>query len=774
MFKINLIYPVKIKFVLVLLLCCLQISAFSQKMGSWKAFFSYNNCEQLLQTEDLIYCLSEGSLFSVDKELESISAYTKINGLTDGIVKEIGYSKEFKTLVIAYDNCNIDLMKDGRIYNISDLKRKDISGKVVNQIYVEGKYAYFACDFGILVVDIPKTEIADSYIIGTNGEYESVTEVKILNDTIFALTANGIKKGALNDKNLADFSKWEKINIPTLENKKISRLCSFANHLILQTNNDIYNYHNGVCSLLRSADYLPVISDDTHLIIWANDSMHLYNDLFQIEYSTPLPMVNDMTYNAAKKEFWVTIEEFNGNSYLTKLIDGQISSNYRPNGPKSASVAFVKYDYDKIVVGSGGPFDIMALNTPGLVQICDNNEWIIAEDEDFPNGTKVDKIPFVDVLDAIIDPTDPRRVYVCGWRSLFEFYDNKPYKHYWTEVSALTPTGNSILIDGLFFDKENNLWMSNMLSPSPITVKKNNGEWQTLYYPELEMKETIKETYISEKGYLFAVCPRSGHGVFIANLNGTPFDERDDQHKFFTSFFDKDGNNVAPNTYRCIAEDKNNIIWIGTGSGPLLIQNQGDIFNPDFRISRVKITREDDANYADFLLADEQINAIVVDGGNRKWVGTTTSGLYLLSEDGTETLEHFTSENSPMSSNFIMDLALNEETGELMIATSTGLFSYMTDATTGKEDYANVYAYPNPVRENFDGVISVIGLVENSLVRITDAEGKVVHEDYSNGGTFTWDGKQMNGKKVSTGVYFVFATTDDGSSKMVTKIAIIR
>ena len=119
MFKINLIYPVKIKFVLVLLLCCLQISAFSQKMGSWKAFFSYNNCEQLLQTEDLIYCLSEGSLFSVDKELESISAYTKINGLTDGIVKEIGYSKEFKTLVIAYDNCNIDLMKDGRIYNIS-------------------------------------------------------------------------------------------------------------------------------------------------------------------------------------------------------------------------------------------------------------------------------------------------------------------------------------------------------------------------------------------------------------------------------------------------------------------------------------------------------------------------------------------------------------------------------------------------------------------------------------------------------------------------------
>ena len=173
-------------------------------------------------------------------------------------------------------------------------------------------------------------------------------------------------------------------------------------------------------------------------------------------------------------------------------------------------------------------------------------------------------------------------------------------------------------------------------------------------------------------------------------------------------------------------------------------------------------------------MADEQINAIVVDGGNRKWVGTTSSGLYLLSDDGTETLEHFTTENSPLSSNYIMDLALSKETGELMIATSTGLFSFMTDATEGKESYSEVYAYPNPVRETFDGVISVIGLMENSLVRITDSEGKVVHEDYSNGGTFTWNGRDKNGRKVSTGVYFVFAAIEDGSSKMVTKIAIIK
>lgn len=743
-------------------------------MGSWKAFFSYNNSEQIVQTNELIYCVSNGSLFYVDKEFESIKALTKIDGLSDGIVKQIGYSEEFNTLIIVYENCNIDLLKNGHITNISDLKRKDISGKSVNRIHVNGKFAYLSCDFGILVINLAKSEIADSYILGKNGEYEATYEVKILKDTIYALTPSGIKMGNLSKGNLADFSQWEQMSIPTLSEKKIRRLCSFSDQLLVECNNDIFTLNGNNCSLLRSADSLPIISDAGTLIIWANDTLHAYDKNLQISYSYPLPQINDVIYNKEKNEYWVTIEEFNGNSYLTKLVNGEIMDNYRPNGPKSASVAFVKYSYDKIVVGSGGPFDIMALNTPGLFQIYENNTWHTTEDGDFPEGTKIEKVPFVDVLDAIVDPADPRRVYVCGWRSLFEFYDNKPKHHFWTDITELTPVGNSILIDGLFFDKENNLWMANMLSLSPITVMKNNGEWQSLYYPELELKETIKETFISNDGYLFAICPRSGQGVFIADLNGTPFDERDDKHKFFPTFTDKDGNSIAPNTYRCIVEDKNNVIWIGTGTGPMLIQNQKDIFNPDFRVSRVKITREDDKNYADYLLADEQINAIVVDGGNRKWIGTTSSGLYLLSADGTETLEHFTTENSPMSSNYIMDLALNKETGELMIATSTGLFSYMTDATEGKETYNEVYAYPNPVRENFDGVISVIGLLENSLVRITDAEGKVVHEDYSNGGTFTWDGRHKNGKKASTGVYFVFATVEDGSSKMVTKIAIIK
>lgn len=759
--------------ILLFLFTLLQLPCHAQKMGSWKAFFSYNNSEQIIQTEDLIYCISNGSLFFVDKEFESVKGLTKIDGLSDGIVKSIGYSQDHNTLIIVYDNCNIDLLKNGEIINIPDLKRKDIPGKSANHIIVKGKYAYVSCDFGILVINIQKNEIADSYIIGEKGEYETVLEVKFLNDSIYALTSNGIKKGAVKGSNLADYSQWERVSIASLSNQKIRRLCSYANQLIVEANNKIFTLNGNETSLIKSADSLPVISDADQLMIWANDTLFTYDNNLKISNSTPLPQVNDMIYNSANNEYWVTIEEYNGNSYLTKLVDGKITSHYSPSGPQTASVAFVKYSHNKIVVGSGGPFDIMALNTPGLVQIHENNEWYITEDEDFPEGTKIDNVPFVDVLDAIVDPSDPRRVYICGWRSLFEFYDNKPKRHIWTEVSELTPTGNSILIDGLFFDEENNLWMSNMLSLSPITIMKKDGEWESLYYPELELKATIKETFISKDGYLYAICPRAGQGVFIADLNDTPFDERDDKHKFFASFTDKDGNTIAPNTYRCIAEDKNNVIWIGTGTGPILIQNQRDIFNPEFHVSRVKITREDDKNYADYLLADEQINAIIVDGGNRKWIGTTSSGLYLLSADGTETLQHFTTENSPMSSNYIMDLALNEETGELMIATSTGLFSYMTDATVGKKDYSSVYVYPNPVRENFDGVISVIGLMDNSLVRITDAEGKVVHEEYSNGGTFTWNRKDLNGRNVPTGVYFVFAAQEDGSSKMVTKIAII-
>ncbi len=207
--------------------------------------------------------------------------------------------------------------------------------------------------------------------------------------------------------------------------------------------------------------------------------------------------------------------------------------------------------------------------------------------------------------------------------------------------------------------------------------------------------------------------------------------------------------------------------------GPIIFSNPNAVFDDDFTIDRIKITREDNENLADYLLGTEVINDIVVDGGNRKWIATETSGLYLLSPNGQETIHHFTTENSPLTSNMIMSLAMDDETGELFIATSTALYSFKSDATEGTDSYGDIHAYPNPVHANYTGLIAITGLMENSTVKIADIQGNLICQGNSNGGTFTWDGKNLSGRRVGTGVYLVFAALADGSEKMVTKIAII-
>ena len=173
---------------------------------------------------------------------------------------------------------------------------------------------------------------------------------------------------------------------------------------------------------------------------------------------------------------------------------------------------------------------------------------------------------------------------------------------------------------------------------------------------------------------------------------------------------------------------------------------------------------------------NEAINAIAVDGANRKWIGTANNGIYLLSADGLETFHHFTEENSPLLSNSIESIAIHPRTGEVFIGTSKGLVSYQSDATEAASSFEenSVHAYPNPVRPDYGGVITVTGLVYDSDVKIVDAAGHLIHQGTSLGGQFTWDGRNRQGKRVSTGIYMVLAADRNGKEGVVTKIAFVR
>ena len=158
-----------------------------------------------------------------------------------------------------------------------------------------------------------------------------------------------------------------------------------------------------------------------------------------------------------------------------------------------------------------------------------------------------------------------------------------------------------------------------------------------------------------------------------------------------------------------------------------------------------------------------------------KWIGTPGDGIYLISSDNIHQLKHFTTNNSKLLSNNIESLTMNEETGELFIGTDNGLCSYMSDATTAGEGMTknSVYAYPNPVRPDYMGAITITGLDERADVKITTSNGALVNTGKASNGEYKWYGLDRNGKRVASGVYMVEIATEEGSKGVVCKIAII-
>ena len=228
--------------------------------------------------------------------------------------------------------------------------------------------------------------------------------------------------------------------------------------------------------------------------------------------------------------------------------------------------------------------------------------------------------------------------------------------------------------------------------------------------------------------------------------------------------------NVSTQQINCIVEDKNGNIWIGTDLGIKIVYNSSNLMKNPIYAKNIFITQD---GYTQNLLEHESITCIVVDGANRKWVGTARAGLFLISESGTEEIAKFNESNSLLFSNQINAMNINPVTGELFIATASGLMGYRTDASEGREDYSELKVFPNPVRESYTGIISVSGMMENALCKITDANGLLIWQDYANGGTFSWDGKDFYGNRPATGVYFVMASDKTGKKRATAKILII-
>lgn len=754
-----------------------------QAMGKWQIHFGYNASVKLAQTNSQVYVISSGALFSVDKTDQSIEQYSKVTGLNDDNLFSINYDTVRNQLLLVYSDGNIDIMtNDNGVVNIPDFYNKQSTiDKTLNSVSLNGIYAYLSCNYGILVVNLEKQEIADSYVIGANGSNVAILATAVLGSNIYALTSSGLEKASLSSYNLADFQNWT--NISTIPSGTNSNLVSFANALWLLQNGQVYKSSDGVTwtSVTGASSVARIQSDGAKLyfISDASTSVSSYDtNLQMITLSGIAPQM--INYDTSSKDYWYVKGDATGVTQADN--SGQTLNTYKPSGPYDNTAWDMTFAGNKLFVVPGGAWASQYFH-PASVMMYENSDWSYIAGTAIAPQTTITSLPIYDFVSVAADPSDNTHFYVVSYgMGLYEFRNNQFYKWYNSQNSAIESIfpGQSIemyyqRLDGLAIDKLGNVWFTNGQVSNGIKYLTTSGTIVPYAFGLLSNKTNIHCLQIdhSNVNRKWGTVARYTPGVFVFDDNGTLDNAADDKQAFFTSFTDQDGNTFTSDTYKCLVQDNNNKIWVGTSSGPIVISNPDNVFNSGFTITRIKIPRNDGTDLADYLLGTEQITAMVVDGANRKWIGTATSGLYLVSDDGLQTISHFTAANSPLLSDNILSLALNGNTGELFIGTDLGLISYQTDATTGSNSFTNMYAYPNPVRESYAGLITITGLLTGSIVKITDVAGNLIYETTSNGGLATWNGNRAGGKRVSTGVYLVLAVAPDGNTSGTTKILVI-
>ncbi len=771
-------------------------------MGKWNTYLAYNTVSQITLSDNKVFAISEGALFSVGKSDGDMEFYSKMSGLNDANISKIAYDEVNNQLVIIYQSGNIDIMYSGGIANIPDLYNKQMNtSKAINHISFYDDKAFLSTEFGIIALNLSKKEIADTYIIGDNATEIKVLATQTVGDKIFACSSINIYQADVNSPHLVNYEYWSKMtNLPGTGN--IMSVFSFSNKLFMVRDSKIYQF-DGISwsTILNGKKFTNWNVSDGKLILNDGTTSIYILDPSLTSSTITLPLVSlDVEYDGSNATYWLA-----GNDQGIISYTGGELSYFKPEGPAVNIPWDIHFAGSRMFVVPGGRWDVQYYRR-GWVMMYENGRWenkhnseIFDKTLEFRNNLFYDKAtgyaiprsannptpefwPIIDFMNVAVDPKDSSHFFVTSYGTGLYEYKNDTFEKWHNHTNS---TIESVVaanpyyynrLDGAIFDSKGNLYLANMGTTSAVKILKNDGNWTELYYTE-SLRETLGRILISNvnENQKWIPATRKTPGIFIFDDNGTLDDQSDDKNRFMSTFRDPDtGGDIIPASYYCLAQDKDGTIWAGTDMGPLLFYNTSRAFETDYNCSRVKIPRNDGTELADYLLVNEKVKAIAIDGANRKWIGTEASGVYLMSENGQETVQHFTAVNSPLLSNDILSIAIHPKTGEVFFGTSMGIVSYQSDAAEGAESYSTVNAFPNPVRENYNGIITITGLIENSAVKIMDISGNLIYETMSNGSIATWNGMNVYGQKVRTGVYLVMAVNEDGTEGIATKIMVIR
>jgi hypothetical protein len=750
-------------------------------MGGWTLHVPVQGSVGVSSTSEAVYCAFQNGVLEYDLATSEKTMLSSIDFLSDIDISAIGKTTDDKAVFIGYQNGNIDKIQNGNITNIPAIRLAQIQGvKRVNRIVPYGEYVYVATGFGVVKLDPKKNEVRETYYPTPNNL--SIRDLGFYKDSLFVSIGNSILKCLATNPAIGDESQWELVSrIPVLDSLTYNDIEVVNGQLFITKISP--NYGKDSIFLVEDGN-LKFINDDVFdfeiqsianfqgkLSANIQGSVLIYND-DQSGYDRSYYLVQDDEFLGAQESIVVGTDFYVADMRLG-LVQfkpeqrGQILKFVGPPQNK-----FYRMDWGKgglLVAGGGLNGQARTFNNTGVYRYKDN--WSVMN---IFNQPAWDTTTIYDYLCVASHPTEER--FAIGTYSLApltivgpnnnieKVFDNNNSP---IELGSLG-NGDAVVTSALY-DNIGNLHVLNGYSDKILKTYTKDGEWIEFDLGSNSRNKLTDKLVIDYNGHLWMSVP--DQGVFAYNFNGTLDNPGDDKTKQFTT--SENGGALPANTVTALAVDFDNEIWVGTENGFAIIYNSANTFDAaagDYNAQRIKLEFEGNV---EFLLGSTYISDIEIDGGNRKWIGTAGSGIFCLSADGLTILKNYTVENSPLISNNILDMEIDQETGEMYIITDKGLVSHRIDASYEDPEYENVKVFPNPVRPEFNGDITIQGIRYNSDVKITDLGGNLVYQTTSNGGTSTWNGRRITGEKVASGVYLIWTAANEGQGRQVGKVTII-
>lgn len=690
----------------------LAINTNATSFNNWKNYLAYGEITDIEPAGNIIYVLSSGDLFSYNVNDGSIATYDKVYPLSDCTISKIAWNNTVKKLIIIYTNNNIDLIDNkSNVINIADYYNKSMTvDKTINNVVLNGNKAYLCTAFGLIEIDMTEGLIRETYNIGKN-----VYNCAFSGNYIYVETTTGLFKGSKAD-NLLNPNNWQ----ATTDGVDFSH----PNDINVATEDGYTKYYT---------------YDKTNKCYWANQSDN-------------------------------KLQAYTIGTDGTKTV---IKQDINPIGPAYNTFGFMKMHNGKLYACNGGLWND---NKPAAIQIYNPTDysWNVYDNKGI--GEKYG-VRYKDILCIDIDPQDERHLMAGSQTGLYEFYDGKVINFFNDTNSPITSTvgyeGNKNLeiITSMFFDNTNKLWVAlfNPVGDAILTYSQKEGWSKPTIQPGHEMIYNAKFMgYDRYNRIWFSNGRYYEHAVYCYSA--------DLQNLYkYNNFINEDGTEIQGyDQIRQVTEDKEGNIWVSSTAGALIL-NEEYQQDPSKGFYQIKVPRNDGTNYADYLMSGVDITCIAVDNANRKWIGTANNGIYVISNDNMLQEAHLLAEDCSLLSNVIQYICIDNKTGVVYIGTDKGLCSVNSNATETFDsmDKDNVWAYPNPVKPDYTGLITVVGLSFNADVKITTTNGVLVAQGRSTGGSFQWDGRDLKGKRVASGIYMVNTATESGESGTVCKIAVI-